>query len=530
VVHTRPLTKDVTEALYTFPGCVDDDEFVALRAYVDDAGAHLRHRGWDNLAHIERFAAAAAMGARVVARFDDDGARRRVVSLLWSLLPVAARVHSADELPAFIAARAPGFRLQPGDVPRIASAYRDFLAPRSSAEPAGGLDALFSPGAGPFLAPRALCPGAARGSCTAVVLEERADLRDHTAASLPPLARGAVWQCAVSREALALDDDVALGAGGSFVRVRVGSDGQPLRTVDGREEPVIVTSDVLLGWLLSAGPDARGLDLRSADDRALLLCWSAALRDVDVDGTSAFSWLENSTAPVGVRARVVAAAIECAVDAVARFALDPLTCRIVLREKDGDGGWTVSAAAALDACALFHDVTPRTPPRELSSLPADSATSPPASTPDASPTRHARDIVWLDAFLRPGVAGGRLTPLAAGRAFARLATSVLAPLGVLPLSGFKDGSGAVLLQRIVEQPRDASDNDVHGARLERAPPRLITFNSIREGHGARDELLFGPDGAWAAGRGLAMPDPKGAPRHDVGAMAAWLAFFLEGLS
>lgn len=512
MVHSRTLSTVVTtshsdvegsaasllEHADTTPGgpaplVEDDEDFRALVDHVATARAFLAPRAWDNLAHIERFVVGAALASRVMGRFDDALTRRTLVERLWPLLPAAMRARPFAPLPRVVAERGPTFSLQPGDVPHIAPAYSAFLADLD-------VEQLFvaprSPDTPPFLAPRSICPGAARGACAAVFLEERISA---IPTSLPPTAAmpgvtSATWKCAALRD-------------GVKVRVRIGPDGQPMRTVDGREEALTLTTDVLAAWLLSAGPDARGLDLRSDDDRALLLAWAHALRErlvADPRGAtrkSAFAWLEDEHAPAHVRALVVDEAIACAIDAVARFAMDPLSTRFVLRGSDGDGGWTRRAAAALDACALFHDVTRRGP--------VPSATSATSASDD-----HARDIVWLDALLRPGFASGRLTALSAGRAFARLATSVLAPLGVLPSSGLRDGSGAVLLQRLVDTETG----------VDRAPPRLVSFT----GDGALDESLF--DQAWPQGRGQALPDPKGAPRHDVTAMPAWLAFFLEGLS
>lgn len=496
----------------------DDEDHKALVAHLADARAFLATRAWDNLAHIERFVVGAALASRVSGRFDDVGTRRHLVGLLWPLLPAPMRTpssggHAWHSLPSRVADRAPHFAIQPGDIPRIAPSYSAFLADLDVETLFVAARAQDTP---PFLAPRSVCPGAARGSCAAVFLEERISA---IPTSLPPTAampgvQGATWRCAAVR---AFD-------GGERWRVRTGTDGKSMRTVDGREEPITLTTDMLSAWLLSAGPDARGLDLRSDDDRALLLTWAHALREqrlqFGMHDASVFELLEDDRASVSLRARVVEAAIACAVDVVARYAADPLTMRFELRGSEGDGGWTEKAAAALDACALFHDVTPRGPP-------ASGAASGAASG-------HARDIVWLDALLRPGFANGRLTPLSAGRAFARLATSVLAPLGVLPSSGLKDGTGAVLLQRLVEM----NDADGRGRYVERAPPRLVSFAPDAEprlvpgGENSRviDEPLFGADGAWSHARGHALADPRGAPRHDVTAMPAWLAFFLEGLS
>lgn len=514
------VNRSALERADTLPGgpaarLDDDEDHKLLVAHVAEARAFLAARAWDNLAHIERFVVGAALASRVSGRFDDAGTRRHLVGLLWPLLPAPMRTpssggHPWHTLPARVAERAPHFSIQPGDVPRIAPSYSAFLADLD-------VESLFvaarTADTPPFLAPRSVCPGAARGSCAAVFLEERISA---IPTSLPPTAampgvQGATWRCAAVRS---LD-------GGERVRVRTGTDGKPMRTVDGREEPITLTTDMLAAWLLSAGPDARGLDLRSDDDRALLLTWAHALREkrlqFGMHDASVFELLEDDRAPASLRARVVEAAIACAIDVVARYAVDPLAVRFALRGSEGDGGWTEKAAAALDACALFHDVTPRT---RSSAAPTGAATN-------GARTTHARDIVWLDALLRPGFACGRLTSLSAGRAFARLATSVLAPLGVLPSSGLKDGTGAVLLQRLV----DANDADGRGRYVERAMPRLISFTpEAPVDSRVIDEPLFGAQGAWAHGRGHALADPRGSPRHDVTAMPAWLAFFLEGLS
>ena len=496
VVQSQPTasaasTSPPPEGADTTPGTPvlelsEEEELAALLSHIDDARLFLRNRDWDNLAHVQRFASCAALAARLLERHDEDSMRRRVLSMLWPLLPVSARMHACHELPALVDARAPHFLIHDGDVPRIAPVYCAFLTPKSP-ESRELIESLLTPGAGPLLAPRGVCPGAARGTCTTVTLKERGP----SSSLLPQPKEGAApaWRCTIAPADVGLPDAALLS-------VRIGPDGQPLRASDGREEPITVSDDVLEAWLFSAGPDARGLDLRSEDDRALLLCWAHALRDVVIDDKSAFTWLEDAHAPLTVRVRVVESAVACAIEVVARFALDALACRISLRATAEDGGWTKVAAAALDACALCHDVLARD-------------------------DTGGRDLVWLNAFLRPGFAGGRLTPLAAGRSFARLATSVLAPLGVLPLSGCKDGSGAVLLQRLVESEQEES-----GVRVRRAPLRLVSF----EDAGARDEPLLGKQGAWAAGRGLALPDPKGAPRHDVAAVAGWLVFFLAGLS
>lgn len=497
---------DVAGAADTIPAVPavrleDDEAFQGFASFCAHEAAALAGREWDNLAHVQAFAHAARLAAAVLGRHDDDRARRRVVHHLWPLLPPpparARRALPFRPLPDEVMTRAPDFRLLPGDVPRIAPVYSAFLGRADIAA------SLFVPGSGPFLVPRGLCPTAARGVATAVVLDGPAEPTAATDPKAPPSFRAHVpastWMS---------------GTGVADIAVRTGADGKPLLTAEGRPQPLVVGVDVLSAWLLSAGPDARGLDLRSHDDRALLLTFCRLLRGRDVRGRSAFSWLEDNEAPRAVRIDVVSACVAAAVEAVATCTADPLACRITLRAHDGDGGWPAKAAALLDETGLFHDVHPR-----------------------PAPLGFARDIVWLDAFLPPGFAAGRLTSLAAGRAFARLATSVLAPLGVLPQSGMKDGSGDVLLQRLLPGP----DDDSGAAGVGREPPLLVSFgrcdhsdhsgHSDHGGHGSRrpggaTRPLFE---AWRDGEGTALADLRNAPRHDVRQMPAWLSFFLEGV-
>ncbi len=479
----------------------DDDRFRRLVALAEEARAFLAPRAWDKLAHVERFAQAAAAANELVPSYPAPAQRRRLAHLLYPLLPAPARTRAFGPLPDDVAARGPAFAIEGGDVPKVAPSYSAFLA-----DPAA-LSRIVRPGA-VLLAPRSVCPGAARGACVTLVVDvappKRPSRVPARASAAPQLAvddePGAVFDVdgvATVRGHIELaprGDDAARGR----IDVRLGPDGKPLLGVDGTPQPITAPLDTLAGWLFSAGPDARGLDLRSEDDRALLLTWARALRSLEVRGRSAFAWLEDNGTPPDVRVDVVGAAVRAAVDAVARHALDPVACRITLRPDDGDGAWQARAAAALDETDMFRDVVTR------ASGPVVSASAPPEDTGGT-----VRDIVWADAVLPPGFAAGRLSAVAAGRAFARLATSMLAPLGVLPLSGLKDGSGFVVLQRLVP--------DGDGLRIERS----LAFPAGGE--------LRALDDAWQDGLGLALPDPKGAPRHDISAMPAWLAFFLEGL-
>lgn len=423
------------------PVLYEDGAFSALYARVQQARRALPD--WDNLAHVEAFAAAAESAGELLLRFGAQQQRRALAHLLWQLLPAAARTRAHLPLPDEIARRADDrFTLVPGDVPRVAASWVAFLAD-------------------PELIAQAL-------TSAPLVLVPRSQARaPHPRA---PAALVQVDSC----------------DGAQVYAHSVGAD-------DDKARPTSV--DTLATWLLSAGPDARGLDLRSEDDRALLLTWAYLLRERVVGGRSAFAWLQDGNAPPHVRERVIDACLDAAITAVGTFTLDVVACRFSLQAHPEDGGWPARAAERLRAVMLpdgplVRDVVARVT----------------ASTTGI-------ELAWVDAIIAgAGFAAGRLTEVGAGRAFARLATSVLAPLGVLPLSGLRDGSGAVVVQRF------AQGDD--GAATLRAP-RLVSF-----GERVRCELL---QDAWREQRGVLLPDPKGGPRHDLAAMPAWLALFLEGI-
>jgi hypothetical protein len=310
------------------------------------------------------------------------------------------------------------------------------------------------------LAPKALCPYAARGQALWLVID-------------------------------AVDGDVVRGraqlADGSFVDLRKSADGAPILSVDGKEQPIEAKRDALLAILLNAGPDARGLDLRFSDDRCVLLAYTALLR-----ARGLFQSLERADALAHeARLQLVRDCTRAAFDAVSSFSLDPLACAVALTRHERDLGWPERAWDMLMATQAVRDVPPREPR-----------------------VAFARTGVWLDAVVPPGFSAGRMSAVAAGRAFARLVTSVLAPLGVLPCSGLKDGSGAVLLQTLA--PTQSG--------VEPPSPALVAVELATFGPTPTLEPL---DDAWRNGRGLALPEPRGQPQHDLSAMPSFLAFFLE---
>jgi hypothetical protein len=425
-----------------------DPEFLHLRALVDEHAAKLHGQGWDNLAHVAAFAKAiAVVKESVLARCANAIDRRLVVELLFPLLPAHARAREFHALPDAIAIRAAdGFVLGAADLPAFSPALSAHLADPEL------LTRALVPGS-VWLAPRGVCPAAARGAAFLARIQT---------------LRGPVARC------------LALAADGSDATydVRTAADGKPF-LVDGSSQPIDVPLESLSSWLLGAGPDARGLDLRKVDDRCLLLVFAHLLRERGL-----FDPLAHAA---GYDGALVTACVHAAADAVATFTLDPMSSRIALRKHNNDNGWPETAWELLATTGCVRDALPRAPRTEF-----------------------ARDVVWADSILAPGFVEGRVTATAAGRLFARLCTSLLAPLGALPSSGMKDGSGDVLVQMI------APDGFV---------TRLVA--SFSGSFSGRVQPLAR---AWTDGAAHALAEPRGAPQHELKAMPAWIAFFLEAIA
>jgi hypothetical protein len=243
--------------------------------------------------------------------------------------------------------------------------------------------------------------------------------------------------------------------------------------------------------LLSTGPQARGLDLRAEDDRALLLTFAHKLRTTTHVDRSLFSWLEDNETSRTDAIDVVTAVVEAAVHAVADHVLVPTLARFTLWPDTEL--WQAQAAGLLDATRACRELLLRVP----------------LSLGDKG---SAREFVWTSSVAEGfGYLRGHLTDVGAGRAFARLARSFLAPLGALPLTSLRDGRGTVVMQRLLPDDDDGV--------VQLGPARAITL-----GEGALDESL---PLAWAHGRALSLPEPKGCPRHDVVHLPEWLAHFLR---
>jgi hypothetical protein len=304
-----------------------------------------------------------------------------------------------------------------------------------------------------LLAPRSLSPGAAPG----------------------PRKTGSALTVSVDE----VKGDIALltvqTATGPSTR-RLTSDGRDA----GRAE---LRLDVLSSWMLAAGAGARGLDLRRADDRALLLTFQSHLRARRLDELLARSADATSDATdPDRRADVVEAVVDAAADAVAFSALDPYAVRFCLPHND----WGRHAARMLEDTGLTSEVTPR-----------------------QGQAQHARrELVWLDAVADSGFVGGAMSAVQQSRAFSRLAVSLLAPLGALPCVSARDGNG-VLITLLFE--------DESGGRQR--GPWWIEPSSLD----VRQPIAQ----AWAQGMGLALAEPRGGFAHDIAALPAWMGAFLD---
>jgi hypothetical protein len=428
--------------------------------------------GWDNLAWVNAFARAATHVRDALPSTFDPLERRALAARLLrflppallpdapsaslpptSRLPTAARdLAGAFRLPDAVAARADDdFSFVDGDAPVVHPSWSAFLTH------ADVVDAALRPGRHErLLAPRSLSPGAAPGS-------------KKTGAAL-----------LVSVDAIA----------GDTARVTIHTAAGPTnrrQTSDGRDAGAAeLRLDVLSSWLTAAGSGARGLDLRRADDRALLLTFCATLRARRLDELLARSAEATaSAAEPDRRADVIEAVVDAAADAVAFATLDPHAVRFCLPETD----WGREAGRVLDATGLVVDVTPR-------HVPAGKA---------------RRELVWLDAIADGGFVGGALSAVQQARAFSRLAVSLLAPLGALPNVSSRDGNGVVITLLF----EDESGGKARG-------PWWVEPSSVD----VRQPLAL----AWAAGSGLPLVEPRGGFAHDVGALPAWLGAFLDTIT
>jgi hypothetical protein len=419
----------------------------AVDVVVDDARSSIP--GWDNLAWIDAFARAAETAREILRRSTHPVERRIIGARLLRLMPRALLpAEHADRtvslnLPESVVCRADDdFALRPDDVPRVHPSWTAHLVRTSL------LEDVLQPGRHEWLlAPRSLSPKDAGGSAmlVRVVGEGSSDLS--------PLE----------------------------IKVSGGQTSRRRRTSDGTDAgPAELKRDVLKSWLRHGGPGGRGLDLRRADDRCLLLTFQETLRERRLDGLLAKSASDDPER----RSSVVSAIVDAAIDAVAFAALDPLACRFAF---PAEAAWAEAAIARLKGLGLGM---------ELMALRSRAET---------------RDVVWLDAVVDSGFVGGAMSDVAQARAFARLAVSVLSPLGVIPLVGSRCGRGVVLtiLEEDRRGPRQRGPLWVEPA----APTTLLPLAD-----------------AWARGAGRVLPAPTTETAHDIAALPAFLQGFADAIA
>jgi len=307
----------------------------AVDVVVDDARASIP--AWDNLAFISAFCRAAERAREALATSTHAVERRMVGRRLLRLVPLALLPEPLRErralltLPDVVAARADDdFALRPDDAPRVHPSWTAFLTRATIA------DDVQEPGRHEWLlAPRSFSPKDAAGSAMLVRVIGDAVERSGSDSVVPSAARGALKQVEIKNP------------GGHTSRRR--------RTSDGKDAgPAELRADVLSSWLRHAGPSARGLDLRRAEDRCLLLNYNAVVRERRLDALLTRPAPEDGER----RAAVVAALIDAAIDVLALSALDPLACRFVFPGDEAQAAWVEQAITMITALGVGAELMP----------------------------------------------------------------------------------------------------------------------------------------------------------------------------
>lgn len=518
----------VTPSLPAMRRLLEDASYRRLEKYVRAARDALAREAaeWDLLRQVTTFCRAArfakdgvslddggpADAEPLLQRFDDAVQRRAIGVLLASTMPARWRVvrpllpdgtrgratEILQPLPDEIALRADeGFALRAGDVPVPAPVFCRHLRGRAL------LDGVFRPGqTGRFLASKTYClPAVAGDRCGGgdpipVVLGEPCVVDGKRAfAARVPAAR-----------AYKVDDE------GRVIEAGIVRDELPTTSP--------VPLEHLIAWLLAGGPQG-GLDLEDVEDLALLVVASHLLKTRTlqrVDGVekSVFAWLETADAssPRPFLERVRAAVRDACFDAVAFFAPDPRALVFPIVAADDDVARARFAAAEGDDASLAKIDWQA---RALALLEQTGIARAAVARGAPSTGRRLVEIGWTQAVLQPGYVGGRLPAQAQGDAFARLATTLLAPIGLLPLSSLREGRGASLL-RVLSLPDDEGRIDVG------APERVVPAAYCR---GLSFDRAFGlPRRADDPSRldvARLDDDGRGAPIHDLAALQDRLA-------
>jgi hypothetical protein len=309
-----------------------DPAFAALYNFAIARVQHVErsHTEWDKLGQAKSFAAAVSFVTRgtpldgksfdtapLFSRFKGDMERRAICHLLLLLMPP----HDRSERPlrndgsrgapqdlfrpfpdALIERSDDGFRLRPGDLPKIAPIFTEHLQ-------GDVVDKIFKKGQrGLFLASKSYCPGA--------FLQDRKDINPPSLSKLKQSGHEGdpifvtiddivdVDGVRMAKVRVPAQHKVWLWDNGSCVR---GEQVLPeLSTVvdkDGKDtgEPILIPVEHLADYLLKTGDGAPRLDFSRPDERAVALAFAHTLKSTwhkDRNGISKtlFDWLEQADA------------------------------------------------------------------------------------------------------------------------------------------------------------------------------------------------------------------------------------------
>jgi len=527
VSTTSPIVETKIQKLYSDPA------FVALYDFAMRAVDHARANSWDKLGQVHAFTTAMEFAAKGTAldgsgkvdgpslkqRFTGPMEQRAIAHLLALLMPDEFRTERVmyrdgrrgpaqdvfSPLPAHVIARADvNFALKKGDLPTIAPVLTAHLT-----KP-GFLDDVFKKGQqGTFLASKSFCPGA--------FLQDRKDIngaRDkasqsgHVGDGIPVQIDDVIVKdgkkfavCSIpEQKKWHIGDDGNCYAGEVEIprtnrRIDLDSKGMPVQT----EDPILIPVEHLATTMLDAGSGSRGLDFKSAEDRALALTFSEVLKETrmtDSSGTTKtlFDWMESASSSMSVhdRTRLVEGAAAAAFQSVMRFACHPGRTHFKLNVAPDEIA-AVRAASKLpegparqEAVARF-DWQARAYVELLDTrLVQDCGERYPSKFGD--PLKHPHELPWTTTFLKQGFVGGSLDCVGLGDAFDKIATTFLAPMGFLTMDALAEGHGS-MITRILQAP------DENGVIQAGTPGKTKPTDHI-----------FNLDWAIASGRGPTYPD------------------------
>ena len=483
-----------------------DPQFKALYDFCIANVQHVEHDhlDWDKLGAARSFAAAVQFvmngtgidGAPVdeagslLTRFGGVQERRALTHLLLLLMPPSDRTErpllrdgargAAQDLfrpfPEAVVVRADDdFALKPGDLPNIAPIFTAHLSADLSSK-------IFQVGQrGLFLASKQYCPGA--------FLQDRKDKN-------PPTLPKTQQSGHEGDPILVCIDDVVMQDGVKMAKVHVPEqhkawlwdDGSVhngdvvlprLDTVTGVDgvstgAPIMIPVAHLEKYLLAEGDGSRGLNLDSAEDRALALTFADTLKSTWLtDGNgyahTLFDWLQTAderTPPHDVD-KIREQVREAAFQSVVRFTTHPRRTHFTLDVDPARNDWQKEALAILNGTGIVRD--------QGNYYEKDKSGS----------TAHVHELAWTGEILRSGFIGGSLDCLGSSDAYDKLSKTFLEPMGVVAMMGIAEGHGASLV-RVLSQP------DANGV-VQAGVPMKVKPN----------ELIVGLDMPLSSGRGPA---------------------------